>query len=346
MWHSVSLVRPITKLLDTPLKLVGAATAVISLILAGNEVAKVLSDARERRRHVEELQRVAVEQQKSGDYAAAWASLAEASKIDDRAVRISQEDLAMAWLRDVRISEGSKFSDIVDPLAVVLTRGTVSASGVRKADLLAHVGWAHFLKSRDGSTTARPEDSYREAIEIDSGNPFAHVYWGHWIMWMRGNVDEATRHFAAAVASGRERPYVRQIQLAALNLFRSDGADVALLRAVDEMRRNGEPIDARTRRGIYDLYYSSFSSDSDLRRLIESLPPREHIATIRALFFDRDFEAYKAPLRDAMLAMLQEAAGSRDEALATWRAVRAEVRPDADRRVTGRADAAIARLSR
>jgi len=339
-------VQPITKLLDTPVKLIAAVTALISLVLGTTQVTKIVSEARERSRRVAELQRVASEQQKSGDYAAAWASLTEASKTDDHAVRTSQEDLAMAWLRDVRIPEGRKFSDVVDPLAAVLTRGIVSAGGVRKADLLAHAGWAYFLKSRDGSTTARPEDSYRDAIDIDPGNPFAHAYWGHWIMRMRGKVDDATQHFVVAVASGRARPYVRQIQLAALGLYRSDGADIALLRAVDEMRRNREPIDARTGRDIYSLYYSSFSSDRDLRRLVESLPPGEHIATIRALFFDGDFEASKAPLRDAMLAMLQEAAGRPDEALATWRAVRVAVRPDYDRRVSARADAAIARLSR
>ena len=84
---------------------------------------KVVSEARERSRHVAELQRVASEQQKAGDYTAAWASLTEASKIDYQAVRTSQENLAMEWLRDVRIPEGSKFSDVVDPLAAVLTRG-------------------------------------------------------------------------------------------------------------------------------------------------------------------------------------------------------------------------------
>ena len=92
--------QPVTKLLDTPLKLIGAVTALISLVLGASQVVKVVGESRERRRQVAELQRVASEQQKSGDYAAAWATLTEASKIDGQAVRTAQEDVAMAWLRD------------------------------------------------------------------------------------------------------------------------------------------------------------------------------------------------------------------------------------------------------
>ena len=353
--------QPVTKFLDTPLKLIGAVTALISLVLGANQVTKVFSEAGERRRHVEELQRVASQQQKNADFAAAWATLDQASTAADQgsyltnllgrldenrlAVRTAQEDLAMAWLRDVRVPGGGKFSDVVDPLAAVVTRGVVSASGVRKADLLGHLGWAYFLKSRDGSTAGRPEEAYRDALAIDPANPFAHAHWGHWIMWRRGSVEEARRHFSAAVAAGRERPYVRRIQLAALRLYGSAETESALLRAVDEIRRNNEPIDPSPRRDVFYIYYSAFNSEESLQRVLGILPPAEHLATIRALFFEPDFDHTRAPLRDAIVALLQEAAGSRDESLATWRAVRAELPRGGDSRVADRADAAIARLS-
>jgi hypothetical protein len=342
----------VTKLLDTPLKLIGAVTALISLGLGTNQVIKVVGESRERARHVAELQRhvaelqsVAAEQQKSGDYAAAWASLSEAAKIDDQAVRTAQEDVAMAWLRDIRIPGGSKFSDVVDPLAAVITRGIVSTTGVRKADLLGHLGWAYFLKSRDGASTASPEDSYREAVAIDPMNPYAQAHWGHWTIWRREAVADAIPHFAAAVASGRERPYVRRIQLAAFRLYGSTDAEAAILRAVDEMRRNNEPIDASMRRDVFSIYYSAFNSDEQLRRVLGILPPADHIAFIRALFSGADLDASRAPLRDATVAMLQEDAGLRDDSLATWRAVRAALPRGGDQRVANRADAAIARLT-
>ena len=351
----------VTEWLDTPLKWIGAITAVISLVLGVNEVTKVFSEAGERRGRVAELQRVASEQQKSGDYKAAWATLGEASKAADEdggfagligslekeriALRTAQEDLAMAWLRDVRIPGGGSFSDVVDPLAAVVTRGVVSASGMRKADLLGHLGWAYFLKSRDGSTTRTPEEAYQQALDIDPVNPFAHAHWGHWIMWRRGSVDDANRHFAAAVSSGRERPYVRRIQLAALRLYGSAANESALFHTVDEMRRNNEPIDAVARRDLFSTYYSAFNSDEYLQRVVGILPPAEHIATMRALFYASDFDQARAPLRDAMMALLLEADGRRDESVATWRAVRAAVGSRGDTRLAVRADAAIARLS-
>jgi hypothetical protein len=252
----------------------------------------------------------------------------------------------MAWLRDVRVPSGSRFSDVVDPLAAVVTRGSVSATGVRKADLLGHLGWAYFLKSRDGSNAGKPEDSYQQALEIDPMNPFANAHWGHWIVWMRGSIEDANVHFAAAVASGRERPYVRRLQFAAYRLYGSTAADSALLHAVDEMRRNNEPIDPSTRRGVFSIYYSAFNSEEQLRRVLGILPPTDHIATIRALFFDSDFDQARVPMRDAMVALLQEDAGLRDESLATWRTVRAELPRGGDVRVGDRADAALARAAR
>jgi hypothetical protein len=341
-------VQPVTKLLDTPLKLIGAVTALISLVLGANQVTKVVGEGRERRRHVAELERVASEQQKNGDYAAAWASLDDASKTargdEDLTVRTAQEDVAMAWLRNVSIPSGSEFSDVVDPLAAVITRGSVSASGARKADLLGHLGWAYFLKSRDGVRAGNPEDSYREAVAVDPMNPFAQAHWGHWILWQRGTVGDASPHFAAAVASGRERPYVRRIQLAAFRLYGSTDTEAARLRTVDEMRRNNEPIDAATRSNTFSIYYSAFNSDEQLRRVLGVLPPDEHIAMIRALFSGPDFDA-RAPLRDSTVAMLQENAGRREESLDTWRAVRAALPRGGDQRVANRADAAIARLT-
>jgi hypothetical protein len=354
-------VQALTTWLDTPLKWIGAVTALISLVLSVSQVTSVFSEVGEQRRHVAELQRVASEQEKSSEYAAAWASLNEAMKVADQgsylanvvgrldedrlAVRTAQEDLAMAWLRDIRVPGGGTFSEVVDPLAVVVTRGSLSAMGVRKADLLSHLGWAYFLKSRDGSTAGNPEAEYRQALEIDPANPFAHAHFGHSIMWRRGSVEEANRHFAAAVAAGRERVYVRRIQLAAFGLYGSADTEAGLLRAVDEMRRNDEPIDARTRRDVFSIYYSAFNSQEHLQRVLEILPPTEHIKTIQALFFGPNTDPARSPLVGAALALLQETAGLRDESLATWSAVRTALPSGGDPRVSDRASAAIARLS-
>ena len=236
------------KRLETLLKWVGAVTAVLSLILGLYQVTQLVSDIRERKRHIAELHGVGKQQQGAGDFPSAWASFEQALKNADeggqiakltgrldperRQLREAQEDLAMAWLENIRVAEGQKFSDIVDKLVPVLDRGIGGANGIRKADLLAHVGWAYFLKTREGPRNVNPEKYYRQASEIDPANPYAHAYWGHWILWNSGNLEDALKHFSAAVASGREVPHVRTIQLSALQIVRSE---IKAAKALDEI---------------------------------------------------------------------------------------------------------------
>lgn len=349
------------KLLDTPLKWIGAIAALVSVLLGLNQVTRLVADDSERQRQVTELRAVAAQQQKNADYPAAWSSLDQAMKAADQGsylaklvgrldrvrseLRAEQEDLAMAWLRDVSVPSGSTFASVVDPLVAVATRGVVASTGPRKADLLAHVGWAYFLKSRDGTPSGSPEETYRQALEIDAGNPFAHAQWGHWILWRRGSFPDASRHFAAAVAAGRERPYVRRLQIAGMRLYGSLETERGLLETVNDMRKNDEPVDPATRRAVFNLYYSAFNSDEAVQRIVSLIPPAEHLATVRALFFDEQFDESRAPLRDAVIALLQEAAGMPEEALTSWRAVQAAVATGGDGRVATRAAAGIARLS-
>jgi len=348
------------KFLDTPLKIIGAIGAVISLVLGANQVTRVLSEVGERQRQVAEMQAIAAQQEKSADYPAAWSSIEKAMTASDQGsylakmtgrlddvrldLRAAQEDLAMTWLQHVSVPSGSTFASIVDPLLAVVTRGIVASEGTRKADLLAHAGWAYFLKSRDGSSSGDPEKTYRQATEIESNNPFARANWGHLVMWRRGSFEEAARHFSSALTAGRERPYVRRLQLAAMRLYGSIEAERGLLLTVNEMRISHESIDGGTRSAVFSVYYGAFNADESLQRVVATLPPREHIDTIRVLFPDGGIEASRVALREAMVAVLEEAAGAPANALETWRRVRT-LSADGDQRLAARAAAAIARLS-
>lgn len=347
------------------LKWVGGITAVLSLIFALQQFTQFVADVRERQRQVAELYKVGKQQQDAGDYESAWSSFEQAVKSaeaggqvaklsgslseEQRKSRDAQEDLAMAWVENVHVPQGKTFSDVVDKLAPVLTRGAAGASGVRKADLLAHLGWAYFLKARDKSLSLDDrerqniEQHYREALEIDPGNPYAHVHWGHLILWDGENPDDAIRHFSAALASGRVRPYVRGIELAAFHNRGEDG-DAEFLRVVNDMVKNNEKVDARTRSYVHFIYYTALHSDKDFRRLIAAVPASEQIRMVRALFYDADFDPSKIPTRETSVAMLQEAAGLRDEALKTWLAIRSDF--PTNTYLTERADASIKRLSR
>jgi tetratricopeptide (TPR) repeat protein len=343
---------------DTPLKWVGVVTALLCLLLLLNQAAKVFAEIRDRQRQVGELQAMADQQARAGEYQEAWASLERAATTTGRgsylsrlasrpeaerqAIRTAQEDLAMAWLERASAPGGTRFSDTVDPLLPALTLGADAAAGRRKADLLAHVGWAHFLKSRDGADASDPEAFYRQALQADPSNPYAHAHWGHWVAWTRRPLDEAAAHFDAALASGRARDYVRSLQLAALQLATAAASQAAYLGAVADMVRNQEPVEPAVRNAVYALYARAFDDDARFDRLVAAVPPAAQIAVIRALFFDVDFAPARVPLRDASLARLQAASGDAAAALATWRSVAAALPPGAQGAVAERARAALA----
>jgi hypothetical protein len=311
---------------DTPLKWVGVVTLLLSVLLLLNQASKVYAEIRDRQRQVGELQAMADRQRRAGDFQDAWASLERAAATADQgsylarlasrpeaehdAIRSAREDLAMAWLERASAAGGARFSDTVDPLLPALASGADAAAGRRKADLLAHIGWAQFLKSRDGGDARDPEPYYRAALEADPANPHAHAHWGHWLAWKRRPLAEATAQFDAALASGRARPYVHGLQLAALQLTSTGDSQAAYLAAVADMVRHEEPVEPRDRNAVYALYARACDDDGRFDRLAAAVPPAAQIAVIRALFFDVDFDPAREPQRDACLARLQAASGA------------------------------------
>jgi hypothetical protein len=244
------------------LKWVGGATAVLSLVFGLYQLVQIVGGIRTQQHQAAELLGLGKAQQEARDYAAAWASFAKAAEVaeaggaiakltgslsaDQRRSRAAQEDLAMAWIEDVHVpSQGKSFSDIADQVVPVLIRGAENSSGMRKADLLAHIGWANFLRWRDGVFNLAIEENYREALGIDPANPYANAMWGHWLIVKGNHLTEAEQRFAAAVKSGRQRPFVRTLQLAALRWVYTEDNQIELARVCSEMRKDNEPLSER-----------------------------------------------------------------------------------------------------
>ncbi len=312
------------------LKWAGAITAILSLVFGLQKFTQMISDTRERERSSNELYQVGKLQQSSADYRAAFATFAEGLKTaepggqlakltgrlaqEQRKFREAQEDLAMEWLRNLRVtaSSGERFTDAVDPLAPILTRGIASASNARRADLLAHFGWANFLRGRDGQSELNPEPQYRQALAADQSNPYAHAYLAHWLLWNQraAALPEARVHFAAALSSTRARSEVRDKQLAAyLNL--RDAGEPDFMRAVTEMRKHNEPIDERSQRALRNTYESlcgiiargyDYEKRGDVLR--SALSAADHIANVQMLFVVGDAAQPAALSRDACRATL------------------------------------------
>lgn len=251
-------------------------------------------------------------QLESRDYPNAWNSVAEGLKNSPTSGDLLelQADVAMSWVRDVSLVEGQKFGDVVDRLVPVLYQ-TVQrhkdSDKIRAADALAHIGWANFLKRRDGVLHLDIDGKYREAVEIDADNPFAHAMWGHWLIANGDHLAEAQTQFVAALKSGRERSFVRQWQLAALQWVTTDENTLELIRVCNEMRKNGEPLrDEDQRRRLLSQIYL-MHRDAVLAHLDQVVPADEHLATYQWLL--QGIDATPPAYQTFFLARLSEAAG-------------------------------------
>jgi hypothetical protein len=327
-------------------KWAGGITAVLSLVFGLQQFTQMVSETRERKRSTDELYKVGKLQQSASDYTAAWVSFEQGLKAAEpggqlakltgqlgeerEQFRTAQEDLAMEWVRNLRVNvtTGETFSDAIAPLSPVLTRGISATTGERKADLLAHFGWANFLRFRDGKDDLNPEPQYRQALEADSSNPYAHAYLAHWLLWTKKSaaLPEARSHFAAALRSERARSYVRARQVAAFVNLNDDG-EPDLLRTAFDMRRNNETLDDRTQGKIQSMYVSlcrviwrGYDYEGRSGPIRSALPASDHLANVQTYFVGEDEDLS----RDACRATLLETFGKQNEALEVWTAVHPE----------------------
>lgn len=305
---------------------------------------------------IDEALAISAQQRARRQYAEAWRTLEEAGPLlqtNERA-QTSREDLALEWLQKIRVGEGERFGDIVAKLEGTLDRGSLSGTPERRADLLAHLGWASFLRWRDGDQSQDPERTYRQALGLDADNVYAHVMLGHWLLWRRPiDLAGAREHFAAAVASGRDAEFARSLQIAALINANDPAANLEILRTADEMRRRGEAMPEELVYQVWQIYVYALSplsgddAEGVMAGIFTVLPPAEHLATFRWLFGGAEFlERYDGLERDYVLGILAEACGEREAALESLRAVAAELKV---REITSgaafeRTNAALARL--
>lgn len=296
------------------------------------------------------------------NYAGAWETLERASAAAPASAEVSgaQELLAMDWLDNARGSQlPGGLKAIAEKVSPVLSRGAVAGKGERAADLLAHMGWADFFRLRGEVFGLDPVQSYRRAIEIDPNNVYAHTMWGHYILWNRGSFAEANRHFAIAVQSGRKREYVRRMQLAAFMNVRPEGETEAV-RVANDIRSRNETLPAGDPERplpwqLWNVYYDALVRGNDRPAFLAALAPADHLSTFRWLY---PVELVKAPRVDEyryylylwMLAQLQEHAGDRGGALASYRLLQDEYasrkyRDAQSLRIAEDVGAAIKRLS-
>ena len=308
------------------LKWVGAATAILSLIAGVRGLQKMVGDRLEAHRQIDTLLTAERIQQQSRDYASAWKSLDQARRIDQdaAAVRAAQENLAMDWLENIRVSGAERFSDIAEKLEPVITQGVaLEKSATRRADLEAHLGWLYFLRSREGSSGPDPAATYALAAEKDRDNPFAQAMWGHWILWNNGSIADSGTHFSSALSSDRHRDYVRRLQLSALLNCEKPECEAELVRVLNSIRKEQGAVDADEERRLLSIYDSALiERESPTRNFVDAIPPAEQLATFQWLFGKLELDNSTSLLRAFDQTFFEENAGQREAALAGYQAIR------------------------
>lgn len=270
--------------------------------------------------------------QGAGDYAAAWERYAGGLALcpRSRAAGEGQARLAMEWLENIRVTEGRQtFSDIAGKVQPVLSRAAMRSDSREAADALAHLGWADFLRTRDGQGGLDPTRYYRQALDRDPQNPYAHAFWGHYLLSSGDDTQAAKTHFTQALASQAERPFIRRLQLAALTWRSSPELQDEVARAANEMRLQSETLGGAgadtTLSAVWNAYYDRLVRGNDREDFLAALPAQDHLATFQWLFPKYAESSSNRYAYLFMLAQLQEHAGDHAAALATYRTVLADL---------------------
>ena len=248
-----------------------------------------------------------------GSHAVAWDqfTLVAARFPDDAALRTAREDCGMQWMRAMRVrADKETFSELVAKVQPVLAQGLARHAGERRADLRAHLGWADFLRSRDGVAAPDPIPQYRAAVDDDAGNVYAHAMWGHNLAWKGNTIDEAAAHFTTAARGARARAWVRGMQFAAA--FTRGAFHTYALVAANDMRLQAEVPEPDQRDRIWRyLIDGPLFNPPERRDVLAALPPAEQIATFEWLFPGAKVASERRTLWRFARATLQLNAGDR-----------------------------------
>lgn len=226
-----------------------------------------------------------------------------------------------------------------------------SGRGERAADILAHLGWAHWLNQHIAQKEFGPaaERDLRRALTLDPSNVYANSMLGNWLLQTHGSFDEALRLFDVAMKTNKQRPLVREMQLGGMIYNESPGVRPQLIRVANQMRINSEPMSDDSKQRILSNY-SPGNSREELMETLSAVPPDDAWATF--LWLDgqqsaaSDVEAQRIR-REFVHASILEIAGKSAEAIGMFRTLRDELKREAyTGRISDHVATSIKRLSR
>ena len=292
------------------LKWIGVATAVISFVLGVRQVVILVQDHAARKKEAAGLSIEAKRLSSSGEYSQAWQVAGKAAELSPE-YRNVQIDMAMEWLRNARLpSNGGErtFAEITQKLLPVLFRAIDTTRKDYSATIMAHIGWANYLMFKEGDWGVRVDDQFKNALQMDSTNSYAQAMYGFWMLYPGhdgGSIDEANRHFAAALRGGKDTAFVRYLRLCAYQNAAGPEYQAQIINLANEMRKNHESMARDERKKILDGAYFMYR-DEIMKEVGKVLSPEDHLATFMYLADGVDVEAnryYKAALTNLQTAV-------------------------------------------
>ena len=335
-----------------------AVIAAMGLVLAASLGIGPWRASYQRHARVTQLLETATTQAGQTEYESAFDSYQQVLSLDptNRVALDGQVNAAMAWLENfhVLVGEGQKAEDLAGPplarLKAVLEAGLARTSGhdARAADILAHLGWTHWLNEKiafkefDGA-----EPVFRRALAIDASNVFANAMIGNWLLQTHGDGAAAIRHFQTALASGKQRRLVREMQLGGLMHDDDPGMRAEFVRTLNAMRKSDEPLEPGIKSRAGYVYDVNSSQGNEYRDVLEAVAPDENWKTYLWLAPNERADDLQQLRRDFVHASLAEFSGDRAAAANEFNTLVPRLKAhNMSYRMTDYARAAIARLSR
>jgi tetratricopeptide (TPR) repeat protein len=338
---------------------VGGLSAVLGLIGSLNGWFHVFDSHRTQKAELTAQMAVAQGQAKQGEYRASVRSYGDILKANPLYAPAldGQLDAAMLWVEDFQVlgRDGSNAADAaapqLDEIFPVLDAGLTRTKGARQADVQAHLGWAHWLNWHIAEREFGPsaEKNLRAALELDKSNVYANAMLGNWMLQNHGNFQEAIGHFNTAAATGKARPLVREMQVGGLLHYEVPGARAELVKAVNDMRKDGEALDDGDKHRIVGFCYNpTVTSQTELAESLSAVPEDDAWKTY--LWLDDiqgvdQTDKFQILNHDFVYANLLEVSGKKAEALEKFLAI--QKNPLIGQlSFKGRVDDAVKRLSK
>src|SRR5260370_26682176 len=232
------------------LKWVGGVAALIGLRISGSQLFGTAFNRLRNRSEADRLLSEAQTESGNGDYHTALTPYDHALQLVPNFVAAKQGrcDAAMAWVRNFSAAGANdkevetRASAQLSELFPILEADLAGQQGSREADILAHIGWAHWLNFHIAlkDVPSSSEKSFRRALDVDSRNVYANAMLGNWLLQNGERLEEAKQHFSLALESRQDRPFLLHYQLGGLIYIDDIQARIELTSVPNQIRKNAE----------------------------------------------------------------------------------------------------------